>query len=121
MYKLMIISAVLLVATQAGIIHANQISSNVSYIAERGRSMDMNNMNRDHSNDFNRDNANDFNKNDADHGAAYGAAYGADRGAAYGAAAGSAAGNNSGVPVNPNAAEQNMLYYGGVQNMEQGQ
>lgn len=54
----------------------------------------------------------------ATYGATRGAEYGASQGAAYGAAAGSASSNAYGVPVNPNAAEQNMLYYSGVQQMQ---
>ncbi|QLH35056.1 MAG: hypothetical protein HWD61_02000 [Parachlamydiaceae bacterium] len=74
--------------------------------------------------DFNRDNfnRNDFNHNDLNRGDVNsfnaGEAVGADRGAAYGAAA--ATGAEGAIPGDPNAAEQNMLYYSGVQNMNQG-
>lgn len=95
-------------------VNAKLLSSDTTYIAERGRGGDMNRE------DFNRS---DVNRGDLNHNESFdrGAAYGADRGAAYGAAAGAAAAGSEGVPVNPNAAEQNMLYYGGVQSMEQGQ
>lgn len=94
--------------------------TNTSYVAERGRD-----FNR--SSDFNRTESpnHNINRNEAntfDHGAAYGADRGAEYGAAAGAAAGTAAANsNSGVPINPNAAEQDMLYYSGAKGMVQGQ
>lgn len=126
MYKFSVMLVLLLMTMNFAGLNAKVISSDSSQLAYR--SMDENrgdfNRNDDSHNDFNHNNFNhndNMNRQDFNQGA-----YGADRGAAYGAAAGSAygaaAGNAStGVPVNPNAAEQNMLYYSGAQNMEQGQ
>lgn len=109
MYKKCILMGILLLAL---------FGLNTSF-AERGgmEHRDFGNRNEDFNrNDMNR---NDLNRNDFNRGAAYGANRGAEYGAAYGAAAGSASSNSNAIPVNPNAAEQNMLYYSGVQKMEQ--
>ncbi len=114
MYKSIAILFVLLVVSLSGL-NSKLIASDSQYTAERGgdRNFDRNRSDFNH-NDFNRG---DFNHNNMDQGALYGA----NRGAAYGAAYGAAAGSNSqGVPVNPNTVEQNALYYGGVNSMEQG-
>lgn len=80
---------------------------------------DFNHQNFNHSNfNHNMPDRNNYNHAYGAYGA--GAAHGASQGAAYGAAYGSAASSApAGIPINPNAAEQNMLYYGGVHNMEQ--
>lgn len=117
MYKsLAILLVVLFMATNITGLNAKLFSMDTSYISMRG-DMNRGDMNRDDMNrgDMNRNdlNRNDLNRDNFDRGAA--------TGAAYGAAAGNANANSGAIPVNPNAAEQNMLYYSGVQNMEQGQ
>lgn len=98
------------------------MADNTNYVAERGdmehRNMDMNHNDFENRDNFNRNN---YNKNDFNAGAAYGANRGAQYGAAYGAAAGNANSNAGAVPMSPNAAQQNALYYGETQNMLQGQ
>lgn len=82
-----------------------------NYIADRGREMQRGGF--EHRDDFE-------NRDSFEHGATYGASRGAYYGAAYGAAAGSA-NSGSNIPTDPDAIQQDMMYYQGVQSMEQGQ
>jgi hypothetical protein len=91
-----------------------RLMADESHIAMRGEDRSFDTRGGEH-NDFNR---NDENRNSFDKGAVYGADRGAGYGAAYGAGANANA-NNGAVPVNPDAAEQNMLYYSGMQSMGQ--
>lgn len=109
MYKSLIIAFSLFVLLTMNV----PLFAQNSYIAERGgRGGGGFNHEEFNHDSFNRDNLNrgDLNRGDLDHGDV-------DAAAAYGAAAGAA--NNGAVPSDPNAAEQNMLYYSGMQSMGQ--